>query len=393
MNFDTIINRKNTMCIKHDFIKKAFPLANENTLPLWVADMDFPCSEAIINTLRDRINHGIYGYSSVNSQEYYDSIISWYKTKHDYIVKKEDIFYSPGIVPAIGILINILTEEEDAIIINQPVYSPFINLIKNNNRKLINSPLIQDEKGDFNINLKDLEKKIKDNNVKMYILCSPHNPTGGIFTKEELLEIGRICIENDVILLSDEIHCDIVRKGEKHIPIASLFEEHDNFITATAPSKTFNIAGLKLSNIIIKSEEHKEKWKNFIDVKLHTNEPNILVHDTMIAAYTKSEDWYEYMLEYVENNMIYIKNYIDENLPKVKFNIPKASFLCWLDLREYNVDYKELCDIFVVKGNVAIQEGSMFGKEGYGFFRLNAGCSIEIIKEALENIKRTLEDI
>lgn len=391
-NFDEIIERRGTASIKYDFIKETYPLAKEATLPLWVADMDFNVSDAIKEAIIARANKPIFGYSDIKTKEYSEATIKWMKEKHDYTVKENEIFFSPGIVPAIGLLIMALTKENDSILIQQPVYTPFINLVKENKRNLVNSPLIENKNGCYEIDFNDFENKIINEKVKLFILCSPHNPVGRVWTKDELKQIGEICINHNVIVLSDEIHADITRKDYKHIPIASLFTQ-DNFVSLTAPSKTFNIAGLKMSNIIIKNKEIQNKWVDYCSKKLHISDPNCFVHDTLIAAYTKSEDWYNQLLDYLDENMAFINSFIKENLPKAKFNIPEATFLAWIDLREYNVDYDKLSDLFVTKGNFAIQHGSMFGKEGTGFFRLNAGCPREIIKTALTSMKKVLDEL
>ncbi len=263
-DFDKIIDRRNTNSEKYDSLKRAYPLSDENTIPLWVADMDFPCSDAIIESIKERLLNPVLGYTFVYADdEYKSAVCDWMKDKHDFIIDKKDIYYSGGIVPAMCVLINTLTNEGDSIIVNQPVYTPFMNIVKSNYRNLVNSPLIKDENGNYTLDFDDFEKKIKDNNVKMFLFCSPHNPIGKVWTKDELLKIGEICKKYNVIVFSDEIHCDIVRKGIKHIPIASLFEDDDIFITGTAPSKTFNIPGMKVSNIIIKNEEYKSKWKYY----------------------------------------------------------------------------------------------------------------------------------
>ena len=393
-DFDKIIDRRNTNCEKYDSLKRAYPLSDENTIPLWVADMDFPCSDAIIESIKERLLNPVLGYTFVYADdEYKSAVCDWMRDKHDFIIDKKDIYYSGGIVPAMCVLINSLTNEGDNIIANQPVYTPFMNIVKDNNRNLVNSPLVKDENGDYTLDFEDFEKKIKDNNVKMFLFCSPHNPIGKVWRKDELLKIGEICKKYNVIVFSDEIHCDIVRKGIKHIPIASLFENDDIFITGTAPSKTFNIPGMKVSNIIIKNEEYKNKWKLYTQKRLHTADPNVFVPGLVKAAYKESDDWYNYMLEYVEENFKYIKKFVNENLENVGFEIPQATFLGWLDMNKYDIDYKELSDLFVTKGGFAIQHGKQFGEEGVGYFRINVATSRKNIEKAMNGMKEVLKDI
>jgi len=393
-NFDEIIKRNNTNCEKHDGMKDVYPLSDEDTIPLWVADMDFPCSDEIINSIKERLLNPILGYTFISSDnEYLSAVKYWLKEKHDFLVDDDEIFFSPGIVPAIGIVINALTEENDSVIINQPVYTPFIKIVKANNRKLVNSSLIQNKDGEYVLDFEDFENKIIENDVKLYILCSPHNPMGKVWTKDELLKIGEICKKHNVIVFSDEIHGDITRKGIKHIPIASVFDKDDIFITGTAPSKTFNIPGMKVSNIIIRNEEYKKKWKEYIVNKIHISDPNVFVPSLVKAAYKKSDDWYYYMLEYVENNFKMVKDFITKHLPDVGFEIPDATYLGWLDLNKYDIDYEKLSDLFVTKGGFAVQHGKQFGEEGIGYFRINVGISNKLLMKAMIGMKEVLKDI
>lgn len=383
-NFDEIVDRKGTNSIKWEFAQKSFPNASEDALPLWVADMDFPCPKPVIEALHKRVDRQIFGYSEYKTDEYYSSVCNWMKKHFDIDINPSDIFVSSGVVPAIDYLIKAFTKENEGIIVQKPVYYPFMRNINNNNRKVINNPLINND-GYYTIDFEDLKEKAKDPNNTMMILCSPHNPVGRVWSEEELKKIGQVCLENDVILVSDEIHSDLLRKGIKHTSIAKLFDT-DKIITCTAPSKTFNLAGLGVSNIFIRNEEYKQKWSKVVGNKML----NPLSIVAVQAAYSEGEDWLNQVSDYLDNNMKFIKEYLKENLPKAKFQIPEGTYLAWLDLSAYESDGEKLDQIMLEEAKVILDGGTMFGEEGSGYQRINVACPISILENCMNRISKAL---
>jgi cystathionine beta-lyase len=387
---DLVLKRKNTNSIKWDFVNFMYPDLKHEVLPLWVADMDFPCAEEIIEGLKLRLDTKVFGYSSFDN-EYYSILNNWFSKKYFYEVKKNEIFYSPGIVPALGILIRSLTSEKDGVIIQPPVYYPFKNMIINNNRKVVENNLIKKDKS-YKIDFDDLKEKASNPNNKMLILCSPHNPVGRVWTEEEIEKIIDICIENDLYLVSDEIHCDLIRK-ENTFTSTGIFKDiiKEKLIICTAPSKSFNLAGLQLSNIIIFNKLTKEKWINEIMNKMAVSNPTPFAISATKAAYTRGEEWLFKVNEYIDSNLIFLDDYIKKNLPKVKYNIPEATYLAWLDFSEYEYSDSEITERLLNIGKVALDEGKLFGKQGEKFQRINVACPRSILESALEKIKISLE--
>lgn len=389
--FDVLKERKNTNSIKWDFINFMYPDLNHEVLPLWVADMDFECCDSIVNSLKERTESKIYGYSSFDN-EYYNIIIKWVNKKYGYSIDKNEIFYSPGIVPALGILIRALTKEEDGIIIQSPVYYPFKNMIVNNDRTVIENNLIN-KNGYYEIDFDDLEEKAKNPNNKMLILCSPHNPVGRVWSSEEIEKIANICIKYNIYLISDEIHCDLIREGISFTSMGKFKELLKNqLVICTAPSKSFNLAGLNLSNIFIFNESIKELWKNEITNKMAVSNPTPFAISATKAAYTKGDEWLKEVNKYIDNNLIYLKEFLDKKLPNVKYLIPEGTYLAWLDFNNYNLTDEELTNIFLNEAKVAFDEGKLFGKTGEKFQRINVACSKVILEEALEKVYEALKN-
>lgn len=390
-NFDKVVNRENTGCVKWDFKARCNEKASKDGLPLWIADMDFECAKPIIDALHKRIDHKVFGYSSNDTKEYKESVCNWYKRRLDFEIDKENIFYSPGVVPAISALVNILTNKGDKVIIQKPVYHPFEAKIENNDREVINNSLKYDGKS-YKIDFEDLQEKAKDPKAKIMLICSPHNPVGRVWKKEELRKVIDICKSNNLWIISDEIHCDLIRNGYKHIPTQKVgYDYKDKIITCTAPSKTFNLAGMHLSNIIINNKQLQKKWEFEIREKLDIGTPSPFAIVSTIAAYNECEDWIDELNKYLDNNMEFIDKYLKENLPKVKLVKPEGTYLAWLDFNEYGFDEIELEDLMFKKANVLFNQGYGFGKEGIGFVRVNAACPLSTIKEAMERIKNALE--
>ncbi|MFK4786176.1 MalY/PatB family protein [Fusobacterium sp. MFO224] len=389
-SFDKIIDRKETNSIKWDFVNFMYPKLNHDVLPLWVADMDFQCSSEITRALNKRVNHKIFGYSYFD-QEYYDIVKKWFKENYSYEIKEKEINYSPGVVPAIGILINILTEKGDGVIIQPPVYGPFKSTITANNRKVVKNHLINDN-DNYYINFKDLERKVKNPNNKLLILCSPHNPVGRVWTKEELKKIVKICTENDIYIIVDEIHCDLIRSSIEFTSMGTLKNNIKNkLIICTSPSKSFNLAGLQLSNIIIFSSKIKKKWTDEIVKKMHLGLPSPFAITATKAAYSKGKPWLIKANKYIDDNFKFLEEYLNEHLPKVKYIIPEGTYLAWLNFSEYNLSDEEINDRMLNKGKVAFNRGILFGKDGEKYQRINVACPREILKEALIRIELALE--
>lgn len=389
INFDEVICRKNTDCVKYDFHKsRNIP---EDCLPLWIADMDFKVCDKILDQLNKRIEHGIFGYSE-RGEGFFNSIINWMDKRFNWTIEKEWIVTVMGVVPAINFLINGLTEPGDGILIEKPVYHPFEDSIKNNNRKVVNSSLILKD-GKYFMDFEDLEKKIKDNNVKLIILCNPHNPVGRVWSREELIKFGEICLKHKVTIISDEIHQDLVYKKYKHTPIASISEELSHItITCTAPSKSFNIAGLQVSNIIIKNQCLREKFQSKLK-EYGIGSVNSLGLVACEAAYKYGEQWLEEVIDYLEGNKEFFKNFIKEKLPQIKVIEPEGTYLLWVDFRGLGLNYNELEDLMLNKAKLWLDEGYIFGKEGQGFERINIACSRKILERALNQLEKAIKNI
>ena len=390
-NFDKVVDRRNTNCIKWDNLNISFPRAKEDAMPMWVADMDFEVADPIVDAIHMTADRKIFGYSTRDTDRYFDAVTGWYKRRFNWEIDKNSIMYSAGVVPAIAMLIRILTDENDGVIIQRPVYYPFTNKIKENNRKVINNPLIYKD-GKYEMDFEDLEEKAKDPLNKLMILCSPHNPIGRVWTEEELKKVVDICMKNDVFIIADEIHNDLIRKGYKHINLQKLCPEYkDRIVTCLAPSKTFNLAGMQLSNIIINTPELREKWNYEVQKSGARMSPNPFAIEAVIAAYNKSEDWLDELNEYLDGNAEYIKEFVAENLPKVKMINIEGTYLVWLDFNEYGISADELERIMLEEAGLIFDEGTMFGEEGSGFERINIACSRELIKECMNRIKNAFE--
>jgi cystathionine beta-lyase len=385
MNLDKIIDRSGTNSIKWDRFK------DKNALPLWVADMDFKSPEKVIDALVKRAEHGVFGYTSI-PDEYYESIKKWYKRRQSWDIEADHIVYTPGVVTAISIGIQAFTKPGDEVIIQPPVYYPFEKTVLNNDRAVLNNVLINTESG-YSIDFDDLTKKAKRKSAKLFILCSPHNPVGRVWRKEELFRIGQICQENDVKVISDEIHGDLIYNEYEQIPYASVNQEMaDHSMICTAPSKTFNIAGLDSSNIIISNDEMRRSYLNVLE-KNDLIRPNIFGLVGTMAAYDYGEEWLVEVMNYVQNNYYYLEKFITEKLPKVKVIQPEGTFLVWLDFSDYNLSNNELKDKLIEEAKVVLNQGYVFGKGGDGFVRLNLATPMERVKIALDQIAKSFSNI
>lgn len=383
-NFDEVIDRGGTNSSKWDpeVLESMFGVAD--AMPFWVADMDFKVAKPIVDAVVKRAEHGIYGYSK-RTDSYFNAIINWTRKRFGWEIKKEWIEFTPGVVPAINYLIQAFCIPGDKVLIQQPVYYPFKKAIENNGCHVSDSPLIFNGEY-YEMDFEDFEEKVKDPKVKMFILCSPHNPVSRIWTIEELKRVGQLCLENNVLIISDEIHNDLVYSGYKHIMFGSLSEEFAmNSITCTAPSKTFNLAGMQASNIIIPNLKLMDKYRRVLE-KNHIGGQNPLSIVALEAAYNEGEEWLEQLLKYLEGNIEFIHEYLKEHLPKAKFIKPQATYLGWLDLRAYEEDGEKLERLLFEKGKVALDGGTWFGKGGDGFVRLNFACPRSLLEEGLKRL-------
>ena len=391
LNFEQVIERRGTDCLKYDFAsKRGLP---EGVLPLWVADMDFRISSYIQEALFEQVEHGIYGYTDT-LDEYYQAVNKWLGNHYGYNVLEEEIVKTPGVVYAIGMAIQAFTRPGDAVLIQQPVYYPFSSVILDNKRELVSNDLVYDKENlTYHIDFADFEKKIVENSVKLFLLCNPHNPVGRAWNREELIQIGEICSKHGVIVFSDEIHADFVWKGKHQAFLTAKGGFEQIAVTATAPSKTFNLAGMQLSNIIVNNDELKKKYQEEVTAVGVATSPNPFAIVATIAAYNESEDWLNELNDYLDNNIQFIDEYLKENLPKVKLVYPEGTYLAWLDFTAYGLNEVELEDLMFKKANVLFDEGYIFGKEGIGFERINVACPQSLLKECMDRLKTIFENL
>ncbi|WP_108670706.1 MalY/PatB family protein [Peribacillus acanthi] len=383
--FEQNLNRINTGSIKWDMTKEFFGV--DDVLPMWIADMDFAAPQAVTDALIERTKHPIYGYTAPTSFAY-NALIHWMKDKYDWNINRDSICFSAGVVSSLSTCIQAFTKPGDRIMVQSPVYTPFFDLVHKNKRELVNSPLYI-ENGQFRISFEDVEAKMR-NGVKMFLLCSPHNPGGRIWTKDELKRLAELCIQYEVILLSDEIHCDLTLSGQKHYPVASLDERFsDLIITCMAPSKTFNIAGLQSSVIIVQNPEFKKKIKDTQSAQ-GFHGLNIFALEALAAAYTHGSPWLTELLKYVENNLNTSIQFFQKELPLIKPMSPQASYLLWLDCRDIGLIDKELQRVLLQKGKIALEPGSKYGPGGEGWMRMNIGCTHDVLLDGLNRMKKAL---
>lgn len=386
-NFDQIIDRKNTNALKTDVLKERY--GRDDLVPLWVADMDFLSPPEVTEAIIERAKHGLFGYTCA-SQAYYNSIINWVKTQHDWEIKQEWLSFIPGIVKGIAFVIDCFTTKEDNIIIQPPVYHPFRIIPTLHQRKVVDNPL-KLKAGRFYMDFDNLKSVINSSNSKILILCNPHNPGGRVWTRQELVDLAEICYDNNILVISDEIHSDLALQENKHIPFASVSEKAaNNSITFMAPSKTFNIAGIVSSFAVVQNEELRTKFYNYL-VSSELEDGHIFAYTATQAAYEHGSEWLSQLKEYIWSNVQFVNNYLKMNIPEIKVMIPEASFLLWLDCRELNLSQEKLESLFVNDAKLALNTGTMFGKGGKGFMRLNLGSPRSVLEIALNNLQKALK--
>ncbi|MCM1186060.1 MAG: pyridoxal phosphate-dependent aminotransferase [Lachnoclostridium sp.] len=390
INFDEIVDRKNTDSLKYDFaVRRGKP---EDILPLWVADMDFKTSSLILEDIQRRVEHGIFGYTETGTR-YFEAVSGWLKRHHGLEIKENWLVKTPGVVFALAMAVKAYTKEKDAVLIQQPVYYPFTEVIEDNNRVVVSSNLILGEDGRYHMDFADFEKKIIEHQVKLFFLCSPHNPVGRVWTKEELGRIAEICFQYHVIIVSDEIHEDFTFDGYTHTPLLNVDERLAEItITCTSPGKTFNLAGLQISNIIIPNEKLRHAFKRQIDAAGYS-QLNTIGIAACEAAYRYGEEWYRALKVYLQGNLAFVKEYLKRELPQIKLIEPEGTYLIWLDFRDLGLREPELEDFIVKKAKLWLDGGAIFGKAGEGFERINIATSRGVVKEALERIKSAVAEM
>lgn len=381
-DFDTVTDRKNTNAIKYDLAKKRGK--PEDAVSLWVADMDFPTAPCIQKAVAEKAAHGIWGYSRPDNR-YYDALKKWYKERHNFEVQNEWVVNTPGVCFALATAVKAFTNEGESVLIQKPVYYPFFNIINSLQRKVVNSSLIL-KNNHYEIDFDDFERKIVQENVKMFILCSPHNPGGRVWTKQELQKISEICLAHNVLVVSDEIHSDITFGSNVHTVYGSLSEQAlKNSIICTAPSKSFNLAGLQFSNIFIADEKLRKAFSEELD-KTGYDEPSVFGIVAATAAYSEGADWFDSVKSYIWENILFAKKYIEENAPQIKVLVPEGTYLLWLDFSKTGLSDSEINDRVLNKAKVWLDRGSMFGKEGEKFQRINCATPRIILEDALKRI-------
>lgn len=380
-NFDEIIPRKNSDCLKYDKLQEMF--GTDDALSMWIADMDFRTPPFVIEALRRRLDHEVLGYTFC-SPKWKPAIQSWVSRRYGWNVKEEEIGFVGGIVPAISFAVQCFTAPNDKILIQPPVYHPYHHVVKDLGRTLVYNPLRLVD-GQYEMDFEDFERKAVG--CKLFLLCNPHNPGGRVWNADELSRIADICAKNGVIVISDEIHCDMALTGYKHTVFATVSEAAaQNSVTLMAASKTFNIAGLKSSYHIIKNEALRKQYSEYL-TRSELDTAHLFATTAVAVAYNEGDEWLVQMLQYVEENIAFLDKYLKKNMPKISFIRPQASYLVFLDARELGMPQEELVNFFLKEAKVAMNDGTMFGQEGAGFMRMNLGCPRATLEQALKQIK------
>lgn len=387
LDFDRIIDRKNTRCLKYDFaVKRGMP---EDVLPLWVADMDFETSSYIEDALTERVQEGIFGYSDVQTP-YFEIIRDWMIRHHDWEPQEKWLTKTPGVVFALAMAVKAYTDPGDKVLLQQPVYYPFSEVITDNGREVVSNDLVLTEDGTYKIDFADFEQKIIANGIKLFLLCSPHNPVGRVWTKEELEKIGDICVKHGVTVVSDEIHNDFIWEGT-HTVFAGIKKEFaDISVTCTSPSKTFNLASMLISNIFIPNQILRRKFRKEMD-RAGISQLSVLGLVATEAAYAHGDEWYAAMKNYVRDNIAFARAYVEENLPGVRMIDTQGTYLIWLDFRQTGLTVEQLDHKIIYEAGLWLDSGKIFGKTGEGFERINVACPRAVLQEALDRIRGILE--
>ena len=381
-DFDKLIDRSNTNSIKYDFAKERGK--PEGLLPMWIADMDFPAPPKVLEDIQKAVSHGIFGYTDVKD-DYYDAVIGWFKKNFNYSVTREEIVKSPGIVFAIASAVRAYTNLGDSVMIQTPVYYPFYSIVRDNDRKLIQNSLTYKD-GKYSIDFDDFEYKANKHKVKLFILCSPHNPVGRVWTRKELETLNEICERYGIIIISDEIHCDFIYDEHIHTVFGHL---NENAIICTAPSKTFNLAGLQVSNIFIKNTELRRK----LDIEICRSgysQLNTLGLAACKSSYLHGGEWLKQLNEYLAGNISLVRNFLSEKMPNIKLVEPEGTYLLWLDFNELSLSQTELNNLILNKAKLWLSNGTIFGDDGSGFQRMNIACPKSVLETALARLEKAM---
>lgn len=387
-NFDISVNRLGTNSVKWDYLDNVF--GNGEVLPMWIADMDFEAPQSITDAVVKRAQHRIYGYTE-RGDSFYTAIADWMKKRHGWQISNEWIEVCPGVIPALCLSILTFTEPGDKVLLQPPVFPPFFSSIENNGRIVVNNQLKQ-ENGKYVMDYDDLEAKLSSG-VKAMLLCNPHNPVGRVWNREELRKVGELCNKYNVIIISDEIHSDLVYSGCTHIPAASVSEQLSvRTVTCVAPSKTFNIAGLFIGAVIISDKTLRDKFNHTLN-RVGIEMSNLFSSTALESAYTNGHEWLNQLLTYLEGNIDFLVDYFNKRIPRIKVSKPQGTFLAWLDCRELGMKQKDLVDFFISKARVGLNDGTSFGAGGEGFMRINIACPRSLLEEALKRIEQAVNSI
>ncbi len=388
-DFDKIIDRSNTDAYKLDLRERYF--GTDDVIPLWVADMDFAAPPEVQKDIQNRAAHEVYGYT-IRKEDFANSIVDWCNYKHNWNVDASWIEYSPGVVPALAFSVLAFSEPGDGVIINTPVYPPFYSVIADNDRKIIKSKLVK-VNGRFEIDFEKFEEQASNPKTKIFILCSPHNPVGRVWSKDELLKIDEICRKHNVLVLADEIHSDLALFGHTHIPFASVSEgAAQNCISFMAPSKTFNIAGFSTSYVVSANEELLNGYKKTQN-RLQLHMGHLFSGVALMSAYNKGREWLKELRAYLEANVLFIEEFLKDNLPEIKFDRPEATYLIWIDFSAWKMNQKDLKEFMIHKAKVGLNDGMTFGSEGRGYLRLNIASPQSVIEKALKQILEAKKEL
>ena len=386
-NFDEVVCRKHTDALKLEALAPRW--GRTDLLPMWVADMDFKTPPFIVEVMKKRMECEVFGYTA-KPESWYEAIISWQKRRHKWTITKEMISFVPGVVPALAMAVQAFTQPGEKVMIQQPVYNPFAQVIRNNHRELVNCPL-ELKDGQYYINFKLFEKKIKG--CKLFLFCHPHNPGGRVWTREELEKVATICAQNNVIIVADEIHADLTLLPYEHIPFASVSEEaKQNSVVFASPSKAFNMAGLATSYAVIVNPTLRRRFESYVEGN-ELAAGNVFAFNTVVAAYNKGEEWLQQMLTYVQGNIDEVVSYIKENIPQLKVIIPQASYLVFIDFSALQLNQKDIVALCTNRAHLALNDGSIYGEESNGYMRINLACPRSVVRQALAQLKNAITSI
>ena len=388
-DFDRVIDRTNTNSLKFDFrVERGYP---EDVLPLWVADMDFRTAEPVIEALRRMADHGIFGYSDVKDP-YYEAVLGWFSGRFGWDAERDWVVKTPGVVYALAMAVQSFTEPGDGVLVQTPVYYPFFGVVRDNGRRLVECPLVCED-GEYSIDYDDFERRIVEGGVRMLCLCSPHNPVGRVWTGDELREMGRICAEHDVIVVSDEIHCDFVWPGHEHrVFCEAVPEMADRSVVCTAPSKSFNLAGLQASNVFIPDAGLRERFSASMR-RSGYSQLNAMGLVATEAAYSHGEEWLEACKAYIHANLEFVSSYIERELPELRMRVPEGTYFAWVDCTALGLGAKELDELIVHDARLWLDAGHIFGKEGEGFQRFVTACPRSVLEEAMDRFRDAIRGL